>query len=436
MSTSPTEEPRVTPPQDDTAQPAEQIPQQQPNLQQQAKLEQQARLDQMEPYTLHVFDESYFSGKMQAYLRYKEIPYRSHDVTYRELAMRIAPHTGLVEVPVVECADGTFLRDTTAMIEWFETQYRHAAVLPDDPAAAFVCRLLEDYADEGLWRPALYYRWAFAADALLNARRFSEEFLQFPLTPKMMTRRFARRRQQRAYIGGEGVTSDNSADVEKHYRDELRDLEAIFRERPFLFGDRPSLADFGYFASMFRHFGIDPTPSRIMRDDAPAVYEWVARLWNARASRIGERSWTATPGGVPDGIEPLLARAARRYLPVLHANAHAVAGGRSRFDGAMDGKTYPGLAAVRFQAWRRTVLQRELASVPAGSAAPLRDVLGRTGCLEWLERDGMLDARYPAGDLLPFCRSRAIGLVGKIRLQIFGSPHHQEVSTEPAGGKS
>ena len=31
--------------------------------------------------------------------------------------------------------------------------------------AAFFCRLLEDYADEGLWRPALYYRWAFAKDA-------------------------------------------------------------------------------------------------------------------------------------------------------------------------------------------------------------------------------------------------------------------------------
>jgi len=33
---------------------------------------------------------------------------------------------------------------------------------------------------------------------------------------------------------------------------------------------------------MFRHFGIDPTPSRIMRNTAPAVYEWVARMWNAR----------------------------------------------------------------------------------------------------------------------------------------------------------
>jgi glutathione S-transferase len=89
------------------------------------------------------------------------------------------------------------------------------------------------------------------------------------------------------YLRGEGITPENRADVERHYADELADLEAILRRRPFLFGDRPSLADFGYFASMFRHFGIDPTPSRIMRNTAPAVYEWVARMWNARAATLG-----------------------------------------------------------------------------------------------------------------------------------------------------
>src|SRR5688572_1202645 len=139
-------------------------------------------LRKYEPYTLHVYDLSYFSGKMQAYLHYKEIPHRCHNVSMRELAIRIAPHTGLVEVPVIERADGVFLRDTKAMIEWFEARYPKGYVLPLDPAAAFFCRLLEDYADEGLWRVALYYRWAFPKDSLLNARRFTEDFLWAPLT--------------------------------------------------------------------------------------------------------------------------------------------------------------------------------------------------------------------------------------------------------------
>ncbi|HEY2773130.1 MAG TPA: glutathione S-transferase [Candidatus Binatia bacterium] len=382
----------------------------------------------LEPYTLHVFDQSYFSGKMQAYLAFKEIPHRSHVVSWRELTARIAPHTGLVEVPVLECADGTFLRDSTAMIEWMEPRYPQGRVLPDDEAAAFVCRLLEDYGDEGLWRPALYYRWAFSRDALLNARLFVEDWLRFPLTAPFVLRLFVRRRQQRAYMGGEGITATNRGDVERHYLDELADLDAIFRKRPYLFGARPSLADFGYFASMFRHFGIDPTPARLMRERAPAVYEWVARMWNSRASRLEAARWCSDPA-VPADLEPLLARAARRYLPVLHANARAVADGRSSFDATIDGKAYPGLAAVPFQAWRRSVLQRALAGLSAEAGADVRDLLQRSGCLVWLEKDGILDHRYPEGDALPHGRPRHIGLLEKARMQMFGTPHHHEAGT-------
>ena len=383
-------------------------------------------LKRLEPYTLHVYDISYFSGKMQAYLAFKGIAHRTHEITWAELVDRVAPRTGLVEVPVVECADGTFLRDTTAMIEWFERQYPAASVLPDDPGAAFVCRLLEDYADEGLWRPALYYRWAFPKDAELYARRFTEDFLSYPLTPAAVLRRTVRDRQQRVYLRGEGITSANRADVERHYTDELADLEAIFRRRPFLFGERPSLADFGYFASMFRHFGIDPTPARIMRNTAPAVYEWVARMWNARGSRLGGTAFASSDGGLPADLEPLLARAARRYLPALHANARAVADGRSHYSVSLEGLEYPQMRAVPFQAWRRTVLQRELAALTSAEAPPVRAMLERTGCLPWLERDGTLDHRYPDGDALPHCRPRHFSAVERLRLRVFGTPHHLE----------
>ena len=383
-------------------------------------------LPRLEPYTLHVYDISYFSGKMQAYLAYKRIPHRIHEITWAELVDRVAPQTGLVEVPVIECADGSFLRDSTAMIEWFEQRYPVAPVLPEDPMAAFFCRLLEDYADEGLWRPALYYRWAFPKDAELYARRFTEDFLSYPLTPAAVLRRTVRDRQQRVYLRGEGITSANRADVERHYTDELADLEAIFRRRPFLFGERPSLADFGYFASMFRHFGIDPTPARIMRNTAPAVYEWVARMWNARGSRLGGTAFASSDGGLPADLEPLLARAARRYLPALHANARAVADGRSHYSVSLEGLEYPQMRAVPFQAWRRTVLQRELAALTSAEAPQVRAMLERTGCLPWLERDGTLDHRYPDGDALPHCRPRHFSAVERLRLRVFGTPHHLE----------
>jgi hypothetical protein len=233
------------------------------------------------------------------------------------------------------------------------------------------------------------------------------------------------------YLRGEGITPENRTDVERHYTDELADLEAILSDRPFLFGDRPSLADFGYFASMFRHFGIDPTPSRIMRNTAPAVYEWVARMWNARAARLGSLAWASGSEGLADGLEPLLARAARRYLPTLHANARAVAGRRSHYSVTLDGKPYPGLRAVPFQAWRRSVLQRELERLAPRAATSVRATLARTGCLEWLERDGVIESGYTEGERLPFCTSRRLSMAERLRLRMFGTPHHLEVGGVP-----
>jgi hypothetical protein len=177
---------------------------------------------------------------------------------------------------------------------------------------------------------------------------------------------------------------------------------------------------------MFRHFSIDPTPARIMRNRAPAVYEWVARMWNARADRIGSDAWMALDGGLPDDLLPLLARAGRRYLPALHANAKAVAEGRARYSVTLQGKQYPNLPAIPFQAWRRSVLQRDLVALADGPSATVRAALSKTGCLEWLERDGILAHRYPQGERLPFCAERRLGPVERFRLWVVGTPHHRE----------
>ena len=75
------------------------------------------------PYTLYYIDSSYYSGKMQAYLRFKRIPFRQVQVTWTMMARKILPATGLMEVPVIQRPDGSWMRDSTAMIEWFEQRY-------------------------------------------------------------------------------------------------------------------------------------------------------------------------------------------------------------------------------------------------------------------------------------------------------------------------
>ena len=50
---------------------------------------------------LYVFDISYLSGKMEAYLRYKELPYERVEPGWNELASTIHRETGLMKLPVI-----------------------------------------------------------------------------------------------------------------------------------------------------------------------------------------------------------------------------------------------------------------------------------------------------------------------------------------------
>ena len=72
-----------------------------------------------EPMTVYLADMSYFSGKMEAYLRYMEIHCERRLATSKSMLKEVLPARGLMNVPVVRLADGRWLKDTTPMIEWF-----------------------------------------------------------------------------------------------------------------------------------------------------------------------------------------------------------------------------------------------------------------------------------------------------------------------------
>ena len=72
------------------------------------------------PMTVYLADMSYFSGKMEAYLRYKEIPYERRLATSKTMRGEVLRATGLMKVPVIRLPDGQWLKDTTPMIDWFE----------------------------------------------------------------------------------------------------------------------------------------------------------------------------------------------------------------------------------------------------------------------------------------------------------------------------
>jgi glutathione S-transferase len=350
----------------------------------------------------YVLDVSYFSGKLEAYLRWKEIPYERVEVRWDRVQGELRRATGVAKVPVLHTSDGLWLQDTTPILDWLEARHPEGAVLPEDPFQAFFCRLLEDWADEWLWRPALHYRWSHASDARLLSHRIAAEAMGHLPLPTAWVAAFVRRRQHRTYVSGDGVGPATRAHVEGVYLGALERLERLLRAQPFLLGERPSLADFGLFGPMFRHFSLDPTPARLMRDRAPAVYEWVARLWNARASRLQGAAWPA-PGALPPVWRELVGEIGAGYLPALHANAAAWRSGARRHDFTVQGVTYRGVPVVRYRVWCRERLQDHFEALPEAVKPAVREELERGGAWEPLWRDGRIASHLFDGVPPPVC---------------------------------
>lgn len=373
-----------------------------------------------EPYTLYLFWISYFSGKLQGVLRYKEIPHHCIEPKWGgALLHEVFENTGLMKVPVLRTPNGDWLADSTPIIDWLEQAHPETPLIPSDPLQGFFSRLVEDYADEWLWRPALHYRWSYAADAHALSRRFAETFLSDQPMPRAVTAAMIRSRQHRLYVRGDGVTATTRAHVESIYLLTLDRLQAIFERQPFLLGGRPSLADYGFFASMFRHFSQDPTPSLIMQSRAPAVFEWVARLWNATASTT-PGAWCA-PGTLPDGWTPILDDVGAAYLPYLHANAVAYRDGRRQFTFEVQGTRYERLPVVPYRVWCREQLQAAHAALPADARAAVDARLGEVGALAPLFADGVIASGLYADTTPPLCRPRRVSRVERLRRWFTGT---------------
>lgn len=352
----------------------------------------------IEPITVYGSNISYFTGKLENYFKVRGIPYRLQGMQFPADRKRLEAHLGLMQMPALELGDGRWMTDTTMIIRWFEDQYPQQRLLPPDPLQAYVCYLLEDWADEWWWRPAMHYRWHYAEGAHLQSRHLADELMGSVPLPGGLKRLYLRYRQRQGYTSGDGITTDNVAGVEAMYLRLLEQLEAIFSRRPFLLGERPSLADIGLSGPFFRHFALDPVPLEIIRQRAPAVLEWVARLWNTRLENCtGEYL-----AELPDDLGPILDDIGSSYLPYLCANVDAVAAGNTRFNAEIGGVSYRGARYSRYRVWCLQELRNLYQALPEQVQAGARELLTRHGCWEPLWRQQPLPLLPGQEQGLPF----------------------------------
>ncbi len=319
-----------------------------------------------------------YSHKVRAVMRYRRIP---HDWVIVRGGFDGTAQTDKISklhkgmFPIVLFPDGTPWTDSTPIIHELEKRHPdNRSVLPPSPAERFLARLIEDFADEWLPIPLMAFRWTSEEDVAFCARRqmhgwmgaVSEEDLAAG-----MTRFTARQQKVRTALG-----AGSAAATEVFHRQYLELLDLLERglsRQLFLFGDRPSIADFALYG-MFSQFAIDPTAARILRQHAVRVFQWTQYMDDLSGH---EGNW-ATDREPGDTARALVKLAGRSLLPMMVAVGAAVAEGKPLAVYPVDGVELTSIARP-YPAHCWLWLKQMFAGLPYGDRQVLRPLLEEAG---------------------------------------------------------
>lgn len=276
-------------------------------------------------YRLIGAELSPYSVKVRSWLRYKQLPYvwlHRGPATQDEFQK----HARLPIIPLLITPDGQGMQDSTPIIETLEAQHPTPSIHPDDPVAAFVSTLIEEFGDEWGNKPMFHYRWRRDVDAQSGAERIVDGSMP-DLEPEARDRAVATMKERMVgRLGFVGSSDATAALIEASLDRILAVLEQHLATRPYLFGGRPAFGDFGLFAQLYE-CSTDPTPGAMMRASAPNTMAWINRMLDPRAEGTFE-GWDSLKGT----LTPLLAgEIAQVFLPWTRANAAAVAAGAPSF---------------------------------------------------------------------------------------------------------
>lgn len=266
--------------------------------------------EQTAPFIVYGMTQSFFTRKITGYLDYKNIPWRLSRSGGNNPQARAAGYPG--GIPAVKTPGGEFMWDSTPVIHYLENLFPQPAVLPPDPVQRFLCYILEDFADEWLYRLAVGSRWYFEENKKHGGFELARELTyNAPLTCD----------QAHALVTAAmlsscepfGVNGENAqAWMDEMLKPWFHVLGAHLEKHPFLFGHRPSLADFAIYGGNAAHFTNDPVCRRWLDAEGPAGVQHTHRLTEPWNYEFG--NWLAADD-IPHTLINLLADLGRFYLP-------------------------------------------------------------------------------------------------------------------------
>ena len=220
-------------------------------------------------YRLFGAETSAYSTKMRSYLKYKGVAF---DWTPRteESEEEIKRVSRFPTLPVLVTASGFAVHDTTPMMEALEADSPEPSAMPADPALAFLVCVLEEYADAWLAKTVFHYRWTRKKDQRLAAQRSIDDY--YVTTPPSSADRKAAEERAIETMGAQLKTMQLEGELgdvlEKSLKRFVRLLDEHLKKHLFIFGERPSMADFAIAGQLIQMLK-DPTPAKVIEKEGP-----------------------------------------------------------------------------------------------------------------------------------------------------------------------
>ena len=262
-------------------------------------------------YLVHGLTRSYFTRKVTGYLDYTDRAWRLEPGLMEHAEAQAAGWNG--GIPVVMSPAGDPLWDSTAVIEHLDAATDASRrVIPAHPTLAFLAYLLDDFSDEWFYRPAVGSRWSYEANTVAAGWQIAEELATANGYPAATVREMVVGVMKGSLLKL-GVTVDNiDAWMTEVVVAWFQKLNAHFAETGYLFGERPSIADFAVFGANEAHFVGDPYCRDLADEHGPEVVKHTTRLLMPQKHEFGP--WVDT-AAIPDTLIAVLAEAGRHYLP-------------------------------------------------------------------------------------------------------------------------
>ena len=326
-----------------------------------------------------------YTQKMISILRYRHIAY---EVFMGDVPGRLNRLDGIeppkpILLPTLLLKDDSgelkATTDTTPIIRRFENEYADRKLLPEDPALSFINYLLEDFGDEWVTKYMMHYRWYFDKDAdnASTILPLSDLAVNMPDELLKDAKKYVHDRQTgRLWVVG---SNDTTADlIDASYKRFLKLMDDHLSISKFLFGEKPSSADFAIYGQLTQLIGFDPTSRKIAYENSLRLVSWLDVMADLSGHDVDNSQWTSLEDS-PDSLKAIMKEFGRVYVPALLENAKAIMEGQDTWETEIDGSIWK-QKAFPYQAKCLKWIKEEFNSLSEDDQSRVREFLDGTGC--------------------------------------------------------